>query len=231
MSQTQRTLTVGLWALVVVSLLGLLAMTRWEARASQNRAQLSAGVPLERDASGALVPATQRVIADYRYPAPQFALVDQQNQPFDSSRLKGKVWTAIFFFSECTGVCPAMTERIESLQKVTPDARVECVSFSVDPTRDTPEKLAKYAAKTHADPARWHFLTGDPKEIHRVAAEFKFPFVEPTDHTSKILLIDQQGVVRKFYSSQDTDEMFRLQDDIKVLLAEPSAVANGGATR
>src|SRR2546429_4462266 len=40
---------------------------------------------------------------------------------------------------------------------------VKLVSFTVDPEHDTPSALAEYAARYHAQPERWHFLTG-PRE-------------------------------------------------------------------
>ena len=236
MSRTQRTVTVGLWGLVVVSLLGLLAVTRWEGRADRaraaDRASLAAGQVLELDAAtGRLVPSTQKAV-DYTFAAPAFRLVDQQGQPFDSSRLKGKVWTAMFFFSQCTGVCPSMTDKIETLQAATNDPRVNCVSFSVDPARDTPERLAKYAEKTHADPARWHFLTGEVADVKRVASGFRLPFDKPTDHSSKIMLVDQAGTVRNYYESQDDAEMRRLAVDVRRLLDEgPTPVASAKGVR
>lgn len=231
MSRTQRTITVALWAIVVVGmlgLLGLLAAERRQTRAAEAKQAvlieqaMTSGTVLERNADGTFAPATQHV-AGYTFPSPTFTLVDQNNQPFDASQLRGKVWTAMFFFSQCTGVCPSMTEKIETLMTATPDARVHCVSFTADPTRDTPERLKKYAQATKADESRWHLLTGTYDQMKAVAAGFRLPFDKPTDHSPKIMLVGPDGVVRDYYNSQDEAQMARLASDVKALLAESSS--------
>lgn len=238
MSRTQRTITIGLWGVVVVCLLGLLALlaaerTRAHARARNADALAAAlgdGAILERNADGTFRPATTQPVLDLQFPAPTFALTDQNQKPFDAAALKGKVWTAMFFFSECKGVCPSMRERIESLQHVAADARVHCVSFTADPARDNPERLKKYAVATGIDESRWHLLTGTREQMQAVASGFMLPFDQPTDHSSKIVLVGPDGVVRGFYDSQDTAAMFRLLEDTKKLLAtlpstQPTAAA------
>lgn len=238
MSRTQRSITIALWGLVVASLVGLLGLLAADrsgrAHAARSEATVLAALKengiVEVAPDGTLVPATQRA-ADFKFPAPSFSLTDQDGKPFDASQLKGKVWTAMFFFSQCTGVCPSMTERIGALQKVTDDPRVHCVSFTADPARDNPARLKKYAQATKADESRWHLLTGDAAELKRVAFGFKLPFDQPTDHSSKILLVGPDGVVRGYYESQNTDEMFKLMNDVKALLAETSPATQPVAAR
>jgi protein SCO1/2 len=50
-----------------------------------------------------------------------------------------------------------------------PDLRL--VSVSIDPDRDTPPVLARYAARFHADPDRWLFLTGEERAIFALARD------------------------------------------------------------
>jgi protein SCO1/2 len=84
-----------------------------------------------------------RVIAD-------FALVDDKGQPFSLENLRGH-WTLLFFgFTNCPDVCPSalydlnlVSEQLEAQGgENLPDTRV--VFVSVDPERDTPEKLSEY---------------------------------------------------------------------------------------
>src|SRR5437899_505119 len=49
--------------------------------------------------------------------APTFALTDQNGQPFDTARLRGKVWVADFVFTHCAGICPMMTKHLADFQK------------------------------------------------------------------------------------------------------------------
>jgi cytochrome oxidase Cu insertion factor (SCO1/SenC/PrrC family) len=218
MSSTQRTFTVALWFLVVVSLLGLLAMQRWAARRDAAGRDSTAGMIELNPDRPATLPADAR--EPLNIPAPSFAFTDQNNLPFDSSQLKGKIWTFSLFFSECQGICPTMRQKFEAVQATTSDPDVHFVLLSVDPERDNPAKLAKYAAASKADPVRSHLLTGDLEETHRVALSFLIPFDLAVNHSAKVMLVDRDGIIRSFYTGTDEAEMARLSQDIKKLLSE-----------
>ncbi|MBP9864934.1 MAG: SCO family protein [Candidatus Omnitrophica bacterium] len=148
-----------------------------------------------------------------------FQLTDQSARPFDSSQLNGKVWIADFIFTRCAGPCPTMsavmrrfTEQLSGLDQV------RFVSFSVDPDYDTPERLAEYGVRFHADPNRWFFLTGEKTAIYdlaekkfRLAAADTDPVLRSPHtifHSSKFVLIDQAGKIRGYY---DSGEPFQLK--------------------
>ncbi len=98
---------------------------------------------------------------------PAFRLTDQRGQPFGTRELAGKVWVADFIFTACQEACPLLTERMKEVGRRTrnlgPDFHL--VSISVDPERDTPERLAAYAARYGANPIAWSFLTGPADAI------------------------------------------------------------------
>jgi protein SCO1/2 len=50
---------------------------------------------------------------------PQFQLISQTGQPFDSASLDGHVWVADFIFTTCTGPCPMMSAQMRQLQNAT----------------------------------------------------------------------------------------------------------------
>lgn len=216
MSSTQRTLTIALWCLVVVSLLGLVAMQRWAARREAADASV-AMIELNPDRPTTL-PADPR--EPLNIPAPAFKFVDHNGVPFDTESLKGKIWTFSLFFSECKGICPAMREKFEAVQSTASSPDVHFVLLTVDPERDNPAKLAKYAQVTKADPVRSHLLTGNLDEIHRVALSFLIPFDLPMNHSGKVMLVDRDGIIRSFYTGTDEAEMKRLAEDIKKLQDE-----------
>lgn len=218
MSSTQRTFTVALWLLVVASLLGLLAMQRWASkREAASRDSIPGMIELNPDRPATL-PAEER--EPLNIPAPAFSFTDQNNARFDSSQLKGKIWTFSLFFSECQGICPSMRQKFEAVQSTTTDPDVHFVLLSVDPEKDNPAKLAKYAAASKADPVRTHLLTGDLDQAHRVAQSFLIPFDLPVNHSGKVMLVDREGIIRSFYTGTDEAEMKRLSDDIQKLLQE-----------
>ena len=216
MSSTQRTFTVALWFLVVASLLGLLAMQRWASKQESSGPNTPAIEVIE------LNPDRPATVTNTReplnIPAPSFSMIDQDGTPFDSAMLKGKIWTFSLFFSECQGVCPTMRKKFEAVQSTTDNPDVHFILMSVDPEKDTPEKLATYARAAKADGSRSHLLTGDLKEIQRVAMEFLIPFDLPVNHSSKVMLIDREGIVRSFYTGTDEAEMKRLAADVKKLV-------------
>jgi protein SCO1 len=93
---------------------------------------------------------------------PAFSLTDQRGQPFGTRELAGKVWVADFIFTSCEAICPLLSQRMAEVgrrgKRLGPDFHL--VSISVDPDRDTPERLAAYGARFGANPASWSFLTG-----------------------------------------------------------------------
>ena len=99
------------------------------------------------------------------------------------------------------------------------------VSVSVDPGNDTPAVLRSYAAKVRRDD-RWMFLTGDVDEIRDLsvngfklaAGEATSSKTEPILHSTKFVLVDQNGVVRNYYDSSDKESLKRLVDDAEELL-------------
>ena len=83
-------------------------------------------------------------------PAPPTILVNSSGKLFDLTSLKGKVVIVSFVYTTCNGTCPATTLTLSRVQKVLRQAKlwgtsVEFVSISLDPERDTPDVLKRYA--------------------------------------------------------------------------------------
>jgi protein SCO1 len=153
-----------------------------------------------------------------------FTLVDERNQPFTDAALRGHITVVSFLFTRCDSICPVTTMKMERLQERTFDARaqIKLASFSVDPAHDTPARLAEYAQRYHADPARWRFVTGPPDDMRRLvegpmmnsmANEGVTASGAPSiSHSGYFLLVDGNGHIRGAYDSSDIkriDEMVR----------------------
>lgn len=171
-----------------------------------------------------------------RYGAvPEFSLVERSGKPTTLEELRGKVWIADFIYTSCTDTCPlqsAEMARIQNEFKNTGDFRL--VSVSVDPEHDKPEVLSRYADRFNADGDRWLFLTGDRDEIYRLAQEgFRLgaaPALKDIEknkrvflHSSRFVLIDDQGGIRGYYESQDREALKRLRQDVQTLLSKHGA--------
>jgi len=68
---------------------------------------------------------------------------------------------------------------------------ISLVSFTVDPQHDTPPVLAAYAKHFTADPARWHFLTGEPRHLTDLGLNaFKLNSVDGSlTHSTRFVLV------------------------------------------
>jgi protein SCO1/2 len=145
---------------------------------------------------------------------PHFTLTAQDGSAFQGDALRGHVWIADFIFTNCEGPCPRMSGKMQALQNQTP-ASVRLVSFSVDPTHDTPAALTAYAAKFHADPQRWTFLTGDLDVLRKLGRDsFHLQDIDGTlVHSTRFALIDQKGQIRGYYGIGTDDPVGNLKTD------------------
>jgi protein SCO1/2 len=162
-------------------------------------------------------------------PAPQFTLTNQNGKRIALTDLRGKVLAITFIFASCVDTCPLLTAKMAGLQdRLGADfgPRVYFVSITVDPERDTPEVLKRYAQVHRANPAGWAFLTGTPAEVREVARRYGV-FYKKTprgdvDHTFLTSLVDRSGTLRVQYMGIrfDPDEMLR---DLQSLSEAPKS--------
>jgi protein SCO1/2 len=159
------------------------------------------------------------------YEVPEFQLIAQDGQPFDSRVLAGKIWVADFIYTTCPGPCPRMTSQMREVQDAIlkmPD--VKLVSFTVDPARDTPQVLAEYAKLHRASTKHWYFLTGPPATLQKLDRDtFKLGSVDATlQHSTRFVLVDRQARIRGYYDTSETRTIPRLIEDIYALARESS---------
>ena len=153
---------------------------------------------------------------------PDFSLTDQRGTPFALSDLQDKVWVADFIFTSCGTICPPMTIEMARLQDEFVAEDVHFVSFSVDPERDTPEVLTRYADYYGADNNRWSFLTGQKEAIYQLAHDaFNLAAGHRGSeilHSTRFVLVDQNQQLRGYYESRSPGSLQQLRKDIKTLL-------------
>ncbi|MBM4067334.1 MAG: SCO family protein [Planctomycetes bacterium] len=160
--------------------------------------------------------------------APAFVLSDQSGKNVALADLKGKVLIVGFIFTTCNGSCPATTSRMVLLQEELKrrgqwGKDVQLLSITLDPVRDTPQKLRSYMGLYDIDARGWSFLTGPAKQVKRVIADWgmwvKKAANEQLDHPSRVFLLDRRGRIREIYNL----EFFRIPwvlEDIGSLLKE-----------
>ena len=141
---------------------------------------------------------------DFRLLHP-FKLTDHNGDIFNEKRLHKK-WTQVFFgYTSCPDICPATLYVLNSVQGLLEDetgevpADMQVVFISVDPERDTTEKLAAYI--THFN-EKFIGATADKTEIDKLTRQFGAGYIlEPETapgrylvaHTSAVFLVDPFG--------------------------------------
>jgi protein SCO1 len=157
------------------------------------------------------------------YNVPEFQLTAQDGRPFNSKVLRGKIWVADFIYTTCPGPCPRMTSQMREVQNaVIKMADVKLVSFTVDPSRDTPEVLAAYA-KTHgASTEDWYFLTGTEATLETLDKNtFKLGDLNSAlEHSTRFVLVDRQSRIRGYYDTSESRAVSRVIADIYALARE-----------
>ena len=133
-------------------------------------------------------------------PAPAFSLVNQDAKRVALKDLRGTPVVLTFLYTTCTDVCPVLLHLLVSAEQQLGEAERSAARFigiTVDPRRDTPERLKAYMKERGLDAARWQLLTGSLAEVTRVAADYGV-VVRPAPrgdfvHNSVFVVIDAQG--------------------------------------
>jgi len=161
---------------------------------------------------------------------PDFTFTRESGAPWGMSQLRGRPFVANFIFTRCPTICPAFTRRMARIQAETQayGPALQLVSFSVDPTYDTPARLGEYAQRHGANPERWSFLTGDYAQLkNTVVDSFKISMgresLDEADvmgifHGNHFVLVDATGEIRGYYDSADDEAFARLLRDVPQLL-------------
>lgn len=157
-----------------------------------------------------------------RTPAPQpmsmtsiggpFTLTGSDGKPFSSARLKGKPFAIFFGFTHCPDVCPTTLARMVKLRRQlgAGDHSFEILFVTVDPERDGPAEVGKYAELFNSPITG---LTGSPAQIEQVKKEFaifskKVPDGSGSysvDHSSTVLLFDRDGKFTATIAPEEQD--------------------------
>ena len=145
---------------------------------------------------------------------PDWSFENQNSQIISSEQLDNKIKLVDFFFTSCPTICPRMTlnmHKIQSKLKKNCLTDIELLSFTVDPIKDSSEKLLEYANTYNVDSTNWNMLTGDQSSIYDLGVNgFLVPNQEDALapggflHSEKLILIDQFNRIRGYYDGTDS---------------------------
>lgn len=131
-------------------------------------------------------------------PLSPFSLTDQFGQPFDNTRLQGK-WSLIFLgYTSCPDVCPTTMAKLSAAYPTLNESgNLQVIFLSVDPARDTQERLKQYSAFYHPE---FIALTGDHKALLPFTRELGMVYAMvgdgadyQVDHSASIVVISPKG--------------------------------------
>jgi protein SCO1 len=159
-------------------------------------------------------------------PLPPLALVDHDNRPFDADRVRGG-WSFLFFgFTGCPDACPVTMSALAQTNKLLADlperVRPRVVMISVDPERDTPERLAAYVKAF--DPAFVGATAAKPVIDELAKRMGVLAAIRPlegdnytVDHTTSVFLVDPDGALRALFSAPHTPKL--IAEDYRRIVA------------
>ncbi len=154
---------------------------------------------------------------------PKFELIERNGAAFGSKDLQGKINVVDFIFTNCQGPCPVMVDNMSELyQAFVGSVKVQFISISVDPERDSLAVLDEYAKRHGVTDNRWVFLRGDLDTIKWLSESgFMLAADElPAMHSTKFALVDDKGQIRRYYPGTDNASMNILKAHIKELVED-----------
>jgi len=166
--------------------------------------------------------------------AADFTLTAHTGKPTRLRDFQGKLVLLYFGYTFCPGICPTtLAEIAQALHTLGPHEaeKVQVLMISVDPERDTPDRLAAYL--TAFNPA-FLGLTGTPDEIATTAASYGIYYkkYEGTtansylvDHTSMVIAVDAQGIVQLLFPFGTPAQA--MADDLAALLHTAVSAPDG----
>jgi protein SCO1/2 len=162
---------------------------------------------------------------------PPFAFTNLDGREYSHLNVGERVRVVDYFFTHCPTICPVMSSQLVRLQaqmrkEGIGEDEVILLSHTVDPVRDSPERLLEYATRIGADTAQWKFLTGAEEDLYDMARNGYYLTALPSDtaaggffHSDTFALIDKQGRIRGYYDGTATEEVDQLLNHLKQLLA------------
>lgn len=158
-------------------------------------------------------------------PAPEIELTRSNGESFRLSQMREDIVLLFFGYTSCPDVCPTtMAEMKSALEKIGPEnaEQVRVVFVTVDPERDTPERVQEYVNHFNTE---FIGLSGTESQLQKTWNDYGVfrQIVEGTsaagylvDHTARITLIDQDGNLRVSYGfDTPVDD---IAHDLKLLL-------------
>jgi protein SCO1/2 len=151
--------------------------------------------------SSALNPGQAATIVKVGEPVPDFTLTDQSDEQIHLSQFRNKVVALTFGYSRCPNpnYCRRLSNNLAGVERRFANRAgrdLILLTIDIDPEHDNGKTLSDYAQVWHADPPKWHFLSGSTPEVKRVASLFGMDFWRDEGlltHSLHTVIIDRRG--------------------------------------
>lgn len=164
-------------------------------------AMLGCGAPAERGAGG-VATSIESVLAgaDHSIYHLDDTWLDQSGRERRLGSLHGRPQVVTMVYLSCGHACPRLLLDLKRIEAEIGDQHdIGFVMVSIDAVRDTPDRLAEYAAGARLDARRWTLLTADDRAVRGLAALLGVRYSSTRDgefsHSNVITVLDAQGVV------------------------------------
>jgi len=151
---------------------------------------------------------------------PSFSLTNFDGSVITENQLDDKISIVSFIFTQCEGACPIMSENMSILQERFASSNdIQFLSITTDPDYDTLDILNEYSS-SYSNNKNWFFLRGDILDIIELSEQgfFLSAALLPAGHSTRLVLVDKELNIRKYYEGTIESNIFELQSDIVTLL-------------
>ena len=166
---------------------------------------------------------------------PNFQLIDHNNQPFTSAKLIGH-WSLVFVgYTYCPDICPTTLADLKNvypeLQKIPTDSPIQVILLSVDPKRDTSERLNDYINFFHSD---FIAVSGEHSQLFPLvrAMGMMYSMSESTDnpnylvdHSSSVVVVSPKAQVIGRFKPEFVVGKLPISEGQKILADMPAIMS------
>ncbi|RZK54990.1 MAG: SCO family protein [Pedobacter sp.] len=158
-----------------------------------------------------------------------FKLVNQKTDTLTWDNYKGKIVLLNLFYTNGSGGVDFANKAMATFANVyEKNTMIHFVGLSIDSQNDTPEVLAEYARKISANAGKWDLLSGDSIQVNKLVKNgLLLDALKVTEngktkftYSNMFVLLDSQHRIRGYYEATNQEALSKLDDEIKVLVAE-----------
>ena len=151
----------------------------------------------------------------------RYSLTDHRGNAVNEKHFAGHHQLVFFGFTSCNRVCPTqmhkLTQVLHALDRAGDSQKVNPIFITVDPERDTPEKIAEYLEHFHE---RIVGLTGSRQALSATAASFKTLLAEAPAQPDPEYQIQHSSLVYVIDPFSRVVDYLSLESDIKTMVAK-----------